>query len=90
MDTERVFRIFLKWLSDCLEPLHGNDHQPQHGHGDGDLLKRVSEVGNHSVEPILTAHADMTNQDIVKEEHDDQEGVNKGQNSEVRLEPAEK
>ena len=67
-----------EWLSDSQEPLHRYDHHPHHGHGDGDVLDWVGQVGNHSVVPIFIAHGNVTDNDIVKEEHEEQESINKG------------
>lgn len=58
-------------MSHGHEPLYGNDDQPYHGHGDGDALDGVGEVGDDSVEPLIVAHGDMTHDDIVKEIHED-------------------
>ena len=78
-----------KRLGNSQEPLYGNDHHPKHGHGDGDVLNWVSDVWNYSVVPICIAHINMVNEDIVKEVHEDQEGVNQSKDCQIRLENTE-
>ena len=85
--TETV--LVIEWFSDSQEPLHGDDHQPHYGHGNGDVFDWVGQVGNHSVERIFFAHGNVTDNDIVKEEHEDQETINKCKNSQIWLEMAE-
>ena len=81
--------MLIQRFCDSQEPLYGNDHHPHHGHGDGDALYGVGKVGNNRVVPIFTAHPDVTNDYIVNEEHENQEGVNKGKNCKIWLEMAE-
>ena len=59
------------------EPLYSNDDQPDHGHGDGDVLDWMGEVRDDSVEPLMIAHTDMANNDIVNNIHEDQETIYK-------------
>ena len=65
-------------MSHGHEPLYGDDHQPHHGHGYGDVLDRVGEVGDDRVEPLIVAHGDMTNNNIVEEIHEDEKTVHNG------------
>ena len=76
--TSKEAALIIEGLGDSQKPLHGNDDQPHNGHSDGDVLDWVGQVGNNRVVPISIAHSNMTNNDIVKEEHEDQETVNKG------------
>ena len=55
-----------KRLRNCQEPLYGDDHHPDHGHGDGDVLDWVSNVWNDSVVPVGITHIKRVNEDIVK------------------------
>ena len=50
----------------------------------------MSDVGNYSVEPVVAAHTGVTNQNIIKEEHDDKKDVNEGKNYKIGLKTAEK
>ena len=49
----------------------------------------MGDIGNHSVEPVLCAHVDMSKKDIVEEEHEDQKGVDKCKHSEIGLKSTE-
>ena len=88
-DTSKETVLIVKELCDSQEPLHGNDDQPHNWHGDGDVLDRVGEVRNDSVVPLFLAHGNVTNNDIVNEEHQDQEGIYKCQDCQVWLEMEE-
>ena len=81
--------MIVEWLGDSQKPLHSNDDQPHHGHGDGDVLDWVSDVRNDRVVPLFLAHGNVTNNDIVNEEHQDQEGIYKCQDCQVWLEMEE-
>ena len=71
------------------EPLYSNDDQPDNGHGDGDALDWMSNVWNNSVVPVGITHINIVNEDIVKEVHEDQEGVNQSKDYQIRLEDTE-
>ena len=62
--------LVVERVSHGHEPLYGYDHQPDHGHGYGDVLDGVGEVGYEGVEPLIVAHGDMTNNNIVEEIHE--------------------
>ena len=87
--TSKEAALILEGLGDCQKPLHGNDDQPHNGHGDGDVLDWVREVRNYGVVPMFLAHGNVTNNDIVNEEHQDQEGIYKCQDCQVWLEMEE-
>ena len=76
--------MILKRLGDCEEPLYGDDHHPDHRHGDGDALDRMCYVRNNCEEPFTTL--DVSNDDIINYKHDDQEAVNDCQHYQVLLE----
>ena len=76
-------------LGNCQEPLYGNDHHPDHGHGDGDILDWVSDVWNNSVVPIGITHIHIVKEDIVNDVHKDQEGVNQSKDCQIRLKNTE-
>ena len=70
--------LVIERLSDSQEPLCSDDCNPHHSHGDGDVLDWVGQVGNHCVVQMICACGKVTNDNIVKEEHEDQESINKG------------
>ena len=82
--------MIVEGVSNGDEPLHCDDYQPDHGHGDGDVLNGVGEVWDYSVEPLIVAHGDMANYDIVHEVHENEKTVDNSQNSEVLVEMAKK
>ena len=56
----------LERKSNSYVPLYSKDNHPQHSHGDGDLLHRVGQVGNHSVVPVILFMIMVVDNDVVK------------------------
>ena len=49
-------------------PHYSKDYHPQNSHGDGDLLHGMSQVGDHSVVPVILWLIMVVDNDVVKNE----------------------
>ena len=79
--------MIIEGLGNSDEPFHRNDQHPHHRHSYGDALDRVCHIWDNSEEPFSAP--DLVNNDLINEEHDDQEAVNNGKNYEVMMKMAQ-
>ena len=65
-DIVEQFVVSLEWKCNRNVTLYSKDHHPQHSHGDGDLLHRVSQVGDYGVVPVILLLIMVVDNNVVK------------------------